>query len=73
MPSAAFAAAAPTASTVADAPPSASSTDDARNGVAPMFVSATLASAIEPFSRRTAAATPTIAQDCAVRWNFWYS
>ena len=71
MPSAALAAAAPTASTRRPHPLRAASTADARNGVGPMFVSATRASAIEPFSRRTAAATPTIAQDCAVRWNFW--
>ena len=35
-----------------------------------MLVSATLAWAMLPFSRLTAAATPTIAQDWAVRWNF---
>ena len=56
--------------TSASHPASASSTADARTGVEPMFVSPTLASAIEPLSRRTAAATPTIAHACAVRWNF---
>jgi hypothetical protein len=35
-----------------------------------MLVSPTRASAIEPLDRRTAAATPTIAHDCATRWNF---
>ena len=38
----------------------------ARSGVSPMFVSATAA---EPFC--WTAATPTIAQSIARRWNFW--
>ena len=36
----------------------------------PMLVSPIRASAIVPLSRRTSAATPTIAQACATRWNF---
>ena len=43
---------------------SASSTPCARTGVGPMFVSATRA---EPFE--ATAATPTVAQSCARRWN----
>ena len=42
----------------------------ARTGTAPMLVSPILASATEPLDRRTSAATPTVAHDCAVRWNF---
>ena len=31
-----------------------------------------MASATDPLDRRTSAATPTVAQACAVRWNFSY-
>ena len=51
-------------------PDSACSAASARTGVAPMFVSPIRASAIEPLSRRTAAATPTIAHACATRCSF---
>ena len=44
----------------------------ARTGVAPMLDSAMRASAMEPLSRRTAAATATIAHACATRVNFSY-
>jgi len=55
------AAAAATVSAVAGAPLRADSVAAQRIGVAPMLVRATRASAMVPFSRRTAAATPTIA------------
>ena len=70
MPSAACAAAAPTASAEASAPASACSTADARSGVVPMFVSPIRACAIEPLDRFTSAATATIDQACATRLNF---
>ena len=37
-----------------------------------MLVSPILASATFPFERLASAATPTVAQACAVRWNFSY-
>ena len=49
------------ASTVASASVRAASTLLARTGDWPMLVSATRASAMVPLSRRTAAATPTVA------------
>ena len=42
----------------------------ARSGVGPMLVSPIRASAMCPFSRRTAAATATMDQAWATRWNF---
>ncbi len=54
----------------AAAPASAASTAVARTGVEPMLVRPMRASAMEPLLRRTAAATPTMAHDCAVRLNF---
>src|SRR6266540_3431881 len=70
VPSAALSHAADSASMLASEPASACSTACARSGVDPMLVSATRASAMPPLSRRTAAATPTIAQACATRLNF---
>ena len=70
MPSSAWAAAARSASRLAWAPAAAVSAATARTGVVPMLVSPILASATEPLERRTSAATPTVAHDCAVRWNF---
>ena len=51
---------------------SACSAAVARSGVAPMFVSAIRASSTPPLSRRTIAATPTVAQSCARRVNLRY-
>ena len=70
VPSAAAWAAAVIASAVAGPPTNAASTADARIGTGPMLVSPTLASATFPPSTRTAAATETIDQDWATRWNF---
>ena len=70
MPSAAFAAASRTPSSVAAAPASASSTAVARSGVLPMLVSPIRASAIVPPSIRTVAATATIGHWCLMRTNF---
>ena len=70
MPSSARAAAARSASRLASPPAAALSAAAARTGVGPMLVSPILASATEPLERRTSAATPTVAHDCAVRWNF---
>ena len=72
MPSSALAAAARSASRLACAPAAALSAAVARSGVGPMLVSPILASATDPLDRRTSAATPTVAQACAVRWNFSY-
>ena len=47
-------------------------TAEARSGVPPMLVSATDADVAVPLSRRTIAATPTVAQSCARRWYFRY-
>ena len=71
MPSSARAAAARSASRLACAAGRRQlSAAAARTGVVPMLVSPILASATEPLERRTSAATPTVAHDCAVRWNF---
>ena len=70
MPSSARAAAARRASLLASAPVAAASAAVARTGTGPMLVRPILASATWPFERLASAATPTIAQACAVRWNF---
>ena len=70
MPSAAEAAAARTASSVAGRPVRAASTERARSGVEPMLVSPTRASAMVPPSVRTVAATATIGHWWATRTNF---
>ena len=70
MPSAADAQAERTASSVAEAPARAASTDEARSGRSPMLVNATRASLIDPPSALTVAATATIAHWWATRTNF---
>ena len=70
MPSAAEAAAARTASSVAGWPVRAASVALARNGVAPMLASAILASAMVPPSDWTVAATATIDHWWETRTNF---
>ena len=59
------------ASADAGRPARADSTPAARSGVVAMFVSPTAARFTVPSSRSTSAATPTIAQSIARRWNFW--
>ena len=54
-----------------DRPSNASSTAAARNGVPPMFVRPIAAPEMPKSPDSTTAATPTIAQSCARRWNFW--
>ncbi len=70
MPSAADAQAALTASSPADCPTSAASTELARSGVEPMLVSPTRASAMVPPSTLTVTATATMAHWWATRTNF---
>ncbi len=53
-------------------PAAAGSAAAALTGTEPILVSPILASATVPFERRASAATPTVAHDCAVRWNFSY-
>ena len=71
VPSAACSAAAATLSAVAGAPANAASTPVALIAIEPMFVNATDALEMVPSSRFTSAATPTMAQSIARRWNFW--
>ena len=52
------------------APGAAASAALARTGTGPMLVRPILALATCPLARLASAATPTIAQACAVRWNF---
>src|SRR5580658_10620806 len=58
----------PPASLLACAPAAAASATVARTGTGPMLARPILAFATWPLERCTSAATPTIAQACAVRW-----